>query len=76
MTEKLGEVIRNGLGETLPEHHCAQRHERARVYSRIIRLQDGRRIAWQFVGAGQTLSIAIRFCPFCGIDLFTVGADA
>lgn len=58
--------VRDLAGNTLQRHDCAARSELARKMVIIAKLVRG---PWQFCGSEKHLSIAIRYCPFCGVEL-------
>jgi len=65
------EPVRDLLGRIVPVHECALRSEMARKMAVVAKLIEG---PWQFsLQGGPHVSIAIRYCPFCGQDLNRAG---
>ena len=58
--------IRDGLGRVLQQHECPPRSDMARAFTSVVKLAEG---PWQFAYDDRQVSVAIRFCPFCGVDL-------
>jgi hypothetical protein len=59
-------------GNPLRTHSCEPRSGMAQAFVQIVRMDaGGGRGAWQFVQSAQQMhfSIAIQYCPFCGVDL-------
>lgn len=55
-------------GKVLPVHSCAQRSEIAKAFATVFtQPSDGK---WHHqLDVGNAQPIAIRFCPFCGVEL-------
>jgi hypothetical protein len=53
-------------GNTLNTHLCEPRSDTAKSFTAVAKLVDG---PWNFLGLSPYIAVAIRYCPFCGIDL-------
>lgn len=58
-------------GFPMPVHHCGPRSEIATLFATVFTQPDGMPpIAWHHQIMIETAQpVAIRFCPFCGVEL-------
>lgn len=64
-------TIENLRGARMPEHHCLPRSERAAAFVVVFTQHDGCG-GWHhqlLIHNEESHPIAIRFCPFCGVEL-------